>query len=114
MLDPADRNWVDYMQATIFTPTLRLSDEFQLFDAQIDTTSPLGIARQMMQDRMEEMLPQVILAPTAADAERMFDEVRDFLFANGVAEIEEIFTARWHVNKAMQGGSVFDLNNIPR
>ncbi|MCL2286626.1 MAG: hypothetical protein FWC32_09740 [Firmicutes bacterium] len=114
MLPPESRNWVDYMQATIFTPTLRLSDEFQLMSPQIDSLSPLGIARQMMYDFMQEMLPQIILASSYEEAQRLFDQVRDFLYANGMAEIEEIYNARWHHNKALQGGSIFDLTNIPR
>ena len=114
MLPPEERNWVDYMQATIFTPRLRLSDEFQLFAQTIDSTSDLGIRRQMIEDRFQEMLPQILLASTEADAIRMFDETRDFAFENGMAEIVELYNERWEYNKSLQGGSIFDLDNIPR
>ena len=107
MLPEGTRNWVDYMQATLFTPNLRLTDEFQLFGIQIDSTSDLGIRRAMIEDHFEEMFPQIVLASTAEEAEALFDAVREFAYANGMYEIEEIYSARWEYNKAMQGGSIF-------
>jgi len=114
MLPPEERVWVDYMQETIFTPNLRLSDEFMLMFAQIDSTSDLGIRRTMIEDRFEEMLPQIILASSYEEASRMFDEVRDFANNNGMPDIEAIYHANWEANKAQQSGSIFDLTNIPR
>ncbi|MCL2388706.1 MAG: hypothetical protein FWC89_14340, partial [Defluviitaleaceae bacterium] len=113
MLPPADRLWVDYMQATVFTPRLRLTDEFILMPQQIDSTSQLGIDRQMIEDRFEEMLPQIILATTAEEAIRLFDETRDFANNNGMLEISRIYNENWLRNSAMQGGSIYDLSNIP-
>jgi len=102
-----DQNWVETMQMTLFTPNLILSDEFQNMFIQIDSLSDLGIRRAMIEDHFEEWLPQIIIAPTAEDAERMFDSVRDFAFANGMYEIQEIYNANWEFNNSMQGGSIF-------
>ena len=112
MLPLEDRAWVDSMQANIFTPNLRMSNEFELMGPQIDSTSDLGIRRELIEQRFEEALPLIILASTAEEAARIFDETRDFAMANGMDEIQEIYNANWHYNKAQQGGSIFDLNNI--
>ena len=106
-LPPENRNWVDYMQATLFTPNLLLSDEFQLMAIQIDSTSDLGIRRTMIEEHFMEWLPQIILAPTEAEAVARFDSVRDFANANGMPEIENIYTMQWVYNSSLQGGSIF-------
>jgi len=108
------RNWVDLMQATLFTPRQRLSDEFQILALTIDSTEPLGINRTMIIDHFEMMLPQVILASTAEEAEALFDSVVDFAFSHGMAEIEERYSAQWEENKARQGGSVFAPHPLTR
>jgi hypothetical protein len=108
MLPEEDRNWVDFMQATIFTPRLRLSDEFVVIDLTIDSTEPLGIQRETLIRHFEEMLPQIILADSQEQAESMFDAVLDFALGHGLREMEERYHERWEYNKAQQGGSVFD------
>jgi len=101
------RNWVETMQATVFTPNLRLTDEFALIPWSIEPGTDLAIARTTIQDHFEEMMPQIIMAPTAEDAEALFDAVLAFAEANGAAEIEEVYNERFQHNVSMQGGSIF-------
>jgi len=106
-LPEAERNWVETMQATIFTPNLRITDEFVLIPWSIEPGTDLAIARTTIQDHFEEMMPQIIMAPTREDAEALFDQVKAFAEANGVEEIERVYNERFQYNVAMQGGSIF-------
>jgi len=114
MMPEAYRNWVDLMQETLFTPRQRVSDEFAVLELTIETTEPLGIQRQMLVDHFEEMLPQIILASSQAEAEALFDSVVEFALANGLREIEARYHERWEYNKAQQGGSVFAAHPLVR
>ena len=106
-LPPEQRNWVESMQELYFTPNLMLSDEFINMIPQIDSLSDLGIARTLIHDHFEEMLPQIILAPTAEAAVAMFNSVVAFANANGIQQINAVYDANWRHNSALQGGSIF-------
>ena len=106
-LPPEQRNWVESMQELYFTPNLMLSDEFINMIPQIDSLSDLGIARTLIQDHFEEMLPQIILAPTADAAVAMFNSVVAFANANGIQQINAVYDANWRRNSELQGGSIF-------
>ena len=114
MMPEEYRNWVDLMQETILTPRNRLSDEFAVIGLTIDSTEPLGIQRQMIHDFFEEMLPQIILAESEAEAARMFDDVLAFALANGLQEIEARYHERWVYNKEQQGGGIFGPARLQR
>jgi ABC-type glycerol-3-phosphate transport system substrate-binding protein len=106
-LPPDRRNWVESMQELYFTPNLMLSDEFQNMDVQIDSLSPLGIQRTLIENYFEEMLPQIITAPTAQAAAARYQQVVDFANANGMQEINKVYDAYWRYNCDQQGGSIF-------
>ena len=114
MMPEEYRNWVDLMQETLFTPRQRISDELAVIALTIDSTEPLGIQRQTLTDFFEEMLPQIILASSEAEAAQLFDTVVEFGFANGLREIEERYHERWVYNKAQQGGGVFRPTQLQR
>jgi len=106
-LPPEQRNWVETMQQTIFTPNMFISDEFAVLTPTIDPTAPLGISRTLMIDHFEANLPLIIMAATAEEAEQRFDAVLAFAEANNLTEIVEIKNERYQHNVALQGGSAF-------
>lgn len=115
MMPEEYRNWVDLMQETLFTPRQKISDEFAIIDLSIDSTEPLGIQRTTLVDHWEEMLPQIILASSAAEAEALFDSVVELSIANGLRDMEARKMAQWEDNKAQQGGlSVFPPHPLTR
>ncbi|MCL2421156.1 MAG: hypothetical protein FWD03_04795 [Defluviitaleaceae bacterium] len=101
------RNWVETIQQTIFTPNMMLSDEFVAINLVIDPGTDLHISRTLIEDTFEAQFPLILMADSREEAERMFDELLAFAEANGMAGIEEVYNARYQENVAMQGGSVF-------
>ena len=108
-LPPEERNWVESMQENVFTPNLRLTDEFVNMTPTIPFGTPLAIRRTQITDFWEEMLPQIIMAATAEEANRLFDTVLQFNIDNGREEIDRIHHARWLYNLDLQGGTIFPV-----
>jgi putative aldouronate transport system substrate-binding protein len=106
-LPPEKRNWVESMQELYFSPNLMLSDEFINMNVQIDSLSDLGIKRTLIENYFQEMLPQIITAPTAQAANALFQQVVNFANANGMQDINKIYNAHWKDNCDQQGGSIF-------
>ncbi|MCL2189974.1 MAG: hypothetical protein FWC16_13260 [Defluviitaleaceae bacterium] len=108
------RSWVESQQANIFTPRLRLTNEFVAIMQEIDGTSPLGIQRQQIGDRFEEVLPQAIMAGSRAEAERILDDMLAFAEGLNLVEIERVYNARFQYNLGTQGGrSIFRPPGTP-
>jgi ABC-type glycerol-3-phosphate transport system substrate-binding protein len=107
------QSWVETIQYTLFTPYRVLSDEFALIPLAVEPGTDLAIRRQQMEDHFREMMPQVIMADSADEANRMMDEILAFAEAIGLAEVEAAYNARFEYNVAVQGGSVFRLPGTP-
>jgi len=112
-MPPDLQSWVELMQYSLFTPNLRITDEFALIDASIDPHEDLAIQRRTIEDHFEEMLPQIIMADSREAAIAMLDNVLAFAEANGLALVEERYNTRFQYNKTLQGGSIFNPPPMP-
>ena len=108
-MPPEHQVWVELMQYTYFTPFRRLTDEFVLIPVSIEPGTDLAIRRQQMEDHFREMMPQVIMANSAEEAEALLDSILAFAEAIGLEEVEAVYNSRWEYNVALQGGSIFRL-----
>jgi ABC-type glycerol-3-phosphate transport system substrate-binding protein len=101
------RAWVETMQQTLFSPNLRITDEFTNLDVDIDPTSELGIASELIYQKYLELLPQIITASSAAQASALFDQLAAFATANRIREIDAIQDRAWKNNCSLQNGSIY-------
>jgi ABC-type glycerol-3-phosphate transport system substrate-binding protein len=105
---PADkRSWVISNQANLFTPLMKISDEYTGIADIIDNQSDTGIKRKLCEDYIHANMPKVIMASSEADASKLYDDLIAFCDKNGMAEIETLYTEKYKANCELQGGSVF-------
>lgn len=102
-LPPEKQNWVITNQAERVTPTKWLTDEFENIGTTIDPQSDLGIQRKLIEDYIVAEYPKMIMAETAEEAERIYDEIMKFAEENGIAEIEAVYTEKYKDNVARFG-----------
>jgi len=107
------QSWVETIQYRLFTPQLRLTNEFVAIPLSIDGTSDVGIRRQQIADHLEEMLPQAIMAGSEAEARSILDSMLAFAEGLGLSEIEQIYNERYQYNLGTQGGSIFRPPGTP-
>jgi len=107
MQPPEKREWVTTNQELILTPTLLFTDEFVgVFEA-IDPKSTEEINRTRIMEYINANFPLVIMASTAEEAERIFNDILAFADQNGMTDIEEIKNQKYQENVRL-GGTVFD------
>jgi hypothetical protein len=56
---------------------------------------------------LQAAITNIIRAASESDANALIDEAIAFCDANGMPEIEEVYTAKWEANCATQGGSIY-------
>jgi putative aldouronate transport system substrate-binding protein len=101
---PKERqNWVINNQANIITPLMWLSDEFIGIGETIDSKSDEGIKRTLIEDYIRAQYPKVLMAKTAAEAEKLYDDIIDFANKNGMTKIEEIYNKKYQENVKLVG-----------
>lgn len=106
-MQPEDkRNWVATNQSEILTPTMWLTDEFAGIWDVIDPLGTEGVNRTLIIDYITANLPLVMMAPTAAEAERIFDDILAFADANGMAAIEELKNQKYQENVELVGTGI--------
>ena len=110
---PQYQDWVETIQYTLFSPYRMITDEFALIVQSIDPGSDLAIRRKQIEDHFEEIIPQVIMAGSRADAESMLEELLAFAEGLGVAEIEAKYNERWKYNVDVQGLTIFTPPGTP-
>jgi putative aldouronate transport system substrate-binding protein len=97
------QNWVINNQSNIITPLMWLSDEFVGIGETIDSKSDEGIKRVLIEDYIRAQYPKVLMAKTAAEAEKLYDDIIDFANKNGMAKIEEIYNNKYQQNVKLVG-----------
>ena len=107
MQPPELQDWVEQTQSDILTPIMFVTDEFTNFAITIDQLSDLGISRTRSEDEFRAAMPKIIMAQTAEEASQLYDELLAFFEANGLAEIEAIYDAKYQENLALQGFSAY-------
>jgi ABC-type glycerol-3-phosphate transport system substrate-binding protein len=101
---PKDKqSWVINNQANIITPIMGLSDEFVGIGETIDGKSDEGIKRTLCEDYIKAQYPKVIMAKTADEASKLYDEIIAFCDKNGMPKIEEIYTKKYQENVKLVG-----------
>ena len=101
-----ERIWIASMQYRVFTPRMPLSDELVGVRDVLDPTSDEQYNRALCEDYIAERYPMLVMAPTAEEAEAIFDEILAFCDENGMTDIEALFDAQYQANVALQGYSV--------
>ena len=107
------RSWVETIQYSLFTPNLRLTNEFVLLALTIEPLEHLGIQRTLIHDHFLEMIPQILMADSRDEAMTMIEGVRAFAEAQGYDQIMARYRERYEYNLALQGGSIFDPPPMP-
>lgn len=103
-MQPKDkRNWVASNQANIITPIMWLTDEFVGIGEIIDPNSNEGIQRTLCEDYIKAQLPQMIMAKTESEAERIYNSIISFLDKNGMPKIEELYNNKYKENVSKVG-----------
>lgn len=108
MQPPELQDWVEQTQSDILTPIMFVTDEYVNLAITIDPLSDLGISRTRCEEYYREQLPKIIMAATAEEAEKLYDEVLAFFEANGLAEIEAIYDVMYQENLSLQGFSAYE------
>ena len=97
------QNWVAYIGANIITPVMFCTDEYNGMDEIIDPQSEEGVNKILCEDQIGRARPLIIMADSAAEAEKRIDDLIEFCDKNGLPEIESILNEKYHANVAMQG-----------
>jgi putative aldouronate transport system substrate-binding protein len=92
------QNWVINNQANVLTPTKVLSDEFVGIGEVIDSKSDEGIKRTLIEDKIKAEFPKVLMAKSAEEASKIYDEIIAFADKNGMTKIEELYNAKYQEN----------------
>jgi putative aldouronate transport system substrate-binding protein len=104
-LPPEKQNWVITQQANVLTPIMFVDDEFVGIPDVIDAKSQDGVNRTTCEDQIKAQLPKIIQAASVAEAEKLYNELVDFLDKNGMPAIETAYNTKWQQNCADYGGS---------
>ena len=103
-MQPKDKqNWVINNQANVITPLMWLSDEFVGIADVIDAKSDEGIKRTLCLDYIAAQYPKIIMAKSADEAEKLYNDVISFCDKNGMAKIEDIYTKKYQDNVKIVG-----------
>jgi len=106
-MQPAEkRNWVATNQSEVLTPIMWLTDEFAGIWDVIDPLGTEGVNRTLIMDYIVANFPMVLMAPTAAEAERIFDDILKFADDNGMAAIEELKNQKYQANVELVGTGI--------
>jgi putative aldouronate transport system substrate-binding protein len=97
------QDWVISHQSDVLSPIMYVDDEFIGIADVVDATSPDGVARTLCEDHIKAQLPKVIMAASADEASKLFDEINTFLDANGMPAIETAYNKKWTENVALVG-----------
>jgi len=106
MQPPDKRNWVATNQSEVLTPIMWLTDEFVGIWDVIDPLGTEGVNRTLIMEYIAANFPLVLMAPTAAEAERIFDEIISFADQNGMAAIEELKNQKYQENVELVGTGI--------
>ena len=101
------QDWVEATQSDYLTPIMFCTDEYANLSITIDQLSDLGIARTRCVEEYQSTMPKILMAQTAEEAEKLFDNLLSFFEANGLDEILEIYDAKYQENVALQGFSAY-------
>ncbi|MCL1795584.1 MAG: hypothetical protein FWG37_01705 [Clostridia bacterium] len=102
------QDWVEATQSDILTPIMFVTDEYNNLALTIDQLSDLGIARTRCLDQWRAELPKIIMAQSAEEASKLYDDLLAFFEDNGLAEIEAAYDVMYQENVAMQGFSSYE------
>lgn len=97
------QNWVINNQANILTPIMWISDEFVGINEVIDSKSNEGIKRTLCEDYIKAQYPKVIMASSAAEAEKIYNGIIDFCDKNGMPAVEALYDKKYKENVALVG-----------
>lgn len=100
------QNWVINNQANILTPLMWLSDEFVGIAETIDGKSDEGIKRTLCEDYIKAQYPKVIMAKSAAEAEKLYAGIIKFCDENGMPKVEELYDIKYQANVKMVGTGI--------
>jgi putative aldouronate transport system substrate-binding protein len=101
---PAEkRNWVISTQANILTPTKVLTDEFVGIGDVIDSKSNEGINRTLVEDYIKAEYPKLLMASSAEEAEKIYNNILKFADDNGMAAIEAAYDKKYQENVKVVG-----------
>lgn len=85
-----------------------MTDENTALDADIDQQSDLGVAYQSLQDQSKAMLPNIIMASSEDEFNKLVDDLLNFAKTNGmVDQVKEVFQTKHDANVAAQGYSAY-------
>ena len=101
------QNWVVWVGANIITPVMFISDEYNGLSEVIDPQSDEGINKTLCENQRKTILPQIIMASSAAEAEKMYDDLIAFCDKNGMKDIEKILNEAYIKNCERQGGTAY-------
>ena len=108
-MQPEDkRSWVESTQANVLSPIMYVTDEYVGLPNVIDPLDDLGIQRTLCDEEYKATMPRILMAPTAEEAEALYDQLIKFHDENGFLEIEAAYDARHQEIVAIQGFSAFD------
>ncbi|MEG1427418.1 MAG: extracellular solute-binding protein, partial [Oscillospiraceae bacterium] len=107
-LKPEEQSFVITNQANFFSnPAVEgskfLSDESVGLFETIDPQDDLGIQRKLIEDKLKETVPKIILAKDATECQKLYDEALKFCEDNGIAEIEAKYDEKHQANCKIQG-----------
>lgn len=113
---PETRNWVVDYQAHAITyaydgePRMGqkfLTDQTQMLDVELDSTSDAAIAKTQIEDQLKATLPQIIMAPDEATFDSMVKSLQDTV--NGLENGHlAVMQARFDKNVETQGYNAYD------
>lgn len=97
------QNWVINNQANVLTPIMWTSDEFVGISDSVDPKSNEGIKRTLCEDYIKAQYPKMIMAKTAAEAERIYQGIIDFSDKNGMPAVEDLYNKKYQENVKLVG-----------
>lgn len=100
---PEKQDWVISIQANILSPIMWVSDEFVGINLSVDPKSAEGIARQLCEDYIKGQYPKMVMAPTAAEAGKIYDDIVAFCDKNGLKDVEALYAKKYKDNVAKYG-----------
>jgi hypothetical protein len=106
---PEERDWTISMQSDVLSPIMFCTDEFANINVVIDPQSDLGLKKEMMwQNEIKDKMPKLVMASSADECSGMYDDLLAALEANGLAEIEGLYTGKWKDNCVLQGFTAYE------
>ncbi len=103
--DKQDR--ISKIQTEIFTPHLFMTDEYVNVQNAIAAESDLNIKKTLCEDKITAMAPQIIMASSAEEAGKLYDDLVMFCDQTGMPEIEKAFDEVYQSNIKLQGFTAY-------